>query len=545
MVLFLSFLSHTSHVFAQSDPSGESYPTRTFAITNAHIVQAPGKVIENGTIILSNGLITAVGTNVSIPDDAEVIDGTDLFVYPGFIDGMSNTGAARPEQMERPDNLFTPDPPNDYAGITPEHSVLHQIDVSEKSIENLRKLGFTISHTVPYGRMLPGSGSLILLTNKETKDELVLKKDVSMFTQFSGVPRAYPGNTLGIMAKFRNLYRNATLSKQHETMYAENSTGLQRPTQDQVLQAFYPVIDQKKAVFYQTNSMLEARRAMKLQKELGFNLVLSDLEQGWFLYDDLKGSDATVMMSLNLPDAPKEIKDKSDEVDHLVNRRMEAYNQSLSQYSEMAEAGISFGFSTIGTTASKIKSNLVTLVDSGMTPDLALAALTINTAKILGIDNIAGSLEKGKLANAVVSTGSYFEKDSKVKFVFIDGDKYEYDTSKKAASEISEGATKAILGTWNFTIVSPQGLQTGQLIFTNEGESLVGVLKSDSGNPDTNANNISFQDGSLSFDFAYDAGGQLLDVVVSGEVSDNEFVGEAAISAMNLSIPMTATKEPK
>ncbi len=545
MVLLLSFLLQTGHLYAQSDPSGESYPTRTFAITNAHIIQSPGKVIENGTVILSNGLITAIGTNVSIPDNAEVIDGTDLFVYPGFIDGMSNTGAARPTQIERPDNIFTPNPPNDYAGITPEYSVIDQIDVSENSIEGLRKLGFTISHTVPYGRMLPGSGSLILLSKRDTKDELVLKQNVSMFTQFSGAPGAYPGNTLGIMAKFRNLYKNAELTKQHEVLYADNPTGIQRPTQDQVLQAFYPVIDQKKPIFYHTNSMLEARRAMKLKEELNFNLVLSDLEEAWFLTNDLKGSGVSVMMSLNLPDAPKETKskDKLDETDHLEERRMVAYNQSLSQFSELAEAGIPFGFSTMGTSQSKIKSNLVTLVDSGMTEDVALAALTTNPAKILGIDKIAGSLETGKLANAVVSTGSYFGKESKVKYVFIDGDKYEFDTDKKAVATSIEGM-EPLIGTWNYEIISPQGDRTGQMIFKIESGSLTGVLTSSSGNPDTDINNISFEDGKLSFDFAFGAGGQSLEVLVNGDVTENEFLGEASIAAFNAVIPMNATKEP-
>lgn len=546
LVLILPLLFISTNLLAQSDHTGQAYPTRTFAITGATIMQAPGQVVDSGMVVISNGLITAVGTNVSIPEDAEVIDGSELFVYPGFIDGMSNTGATRPDQMERPDDLFTPDPPNDYAGITPEESVVSQIDVTENSIASMRGLGFTISHTVPYGRMLPGSGSIILLSDKDTSYDLLLKQDVSMFTQFSGAPGAYPGNTLGIMAKWRNLYTQASLNKDHEALYASNPAGIQRPTQDRALQAFYPVIDKTKPVFYHTNSMLEARRAMKLKQELGFDLVLSDLEEGWFLMDDLRGSDINVLMSLDLPDEPEvsEDEEKTDEVVHMEQRRQEAYEQFLAQYREFNEAGIPYGFSTMGTSTGSIKGNLERLVASGLSEDAAIAALTTDAAKLLGIENIAGTLDPGKLGNVVVTTAPYFEEGSKVKYVFVDGEKYEYDTSKKAAAEVSEEAAETLLGTWNYTLTSPQGEQTGQWIFTDEAGSLTGLMTSDQGGPDMDMENLSFIEGSLSFDFSFDAGGQSVEIVVVGTVSETEFSGEASIAAFSMSIPISATKEP-
>ncbi|MDR9417952.1 amidohydrolase family protein [Gracilimonas sp.] len=547
LVFILPLLFISTNLLAQSDHTGEAYPTRTFAITGATIIQGPGMVVDSGTVVISDGLISAVGTDVSIPADAEVIDGTELFVYPGFIDGMSNTGATRPDQMERPDNLFTPDPPNDYAGITPEESVISQLDVAESSIENMRKLGFTISHTVPYGRMLPGSGAIILLSDKDTSYDLVLKQDASMFTQFTGAPGAYPGNTLGIMAKWRNLYTQATYNKDHETLYASNPDGIQRPPQDRALQAFYPVIDKNKPVFYHTNSMLEARRAMKLKDELDFNLVLSDLEEGWFLMDDLRDSDIKVLMSLDLPDEPKTSEDdeeKSADVIRQEQRRLEAYNQFLSQYREFNEAGISYGFSTMGTTTNSIKGNLERLVAAGLSEDAALAALTTEAAKLLGIENIAGTLETGKLGNAIVTTAPYFEEDSKIKYVFVDGDKYEYDTSRPAGGEVSDEGMEALTGTWNYTLTSPQGEQTGQWIFSNESGSLTGLMTSNDGGPDMDMNNLSFLDGTLSFDFSFDAGGQSVEIVVVGDVTGSEFSGEASVSAFNMSIPITATKVP-
>ncbi len=542
-MLFLSF-----GVLAQSDPTGKSPATRTYAITNATIVQAPGKVIEGATIIFNNGLISSVGANTTIPDNAEVIDGTDLFIYSGFIDGMSYTGADRPEQMKRPDGLFTPNPPNDYAGITPELQVTQQLKIDEKSIDDLRKAGFTISHSVPYGRMLPGSGSIITLKDATHTDELILSEDVSMYTQFVGAPGAYPGNTLGIMAKWRDLYRNAEFSKQHTEMYASNPTGMERPTRDRTLEAFYPVVSKQKPVFYNASSSLEARRAMRLQKELGFSLVLGNLKEGWDLSSAIKESNAKVFLSLDLPKEPKASKDKkkTDEVKQLEERRMEFYKKYLTQFSNMEKAGIKFGISTMETTGSKIKDNFLTLIENGLSEDALLASLTINAAQLLGIDNIAGTLESGKLANAVITNGPIFDKKSQIKYVFVDGDRYEYDLKeKKEANGSKANATglNAVVGTWEYTVESPQGVQTGTMTITNEDGELAGTLSGMQGGPDSDLNNLTFLDGSLSFDFSFDGGGQSIEIVVVGTVTDNEFDAEASIAVFNVSFPFTATKD--
>lgn len=550
LVLLLPILFHSIGVNAQSDPTGKSAATRTYAITNATIVQAPGKVMEAGTIVIKNGLISTVGKSVTIPDDAEVIDGTDMFVYPGFIDGMSYTAAKRPEPMARPDNLFTPNPPNDYAGITPEHTVISQVDIGEKSISAMRKLGFTISHTVPYGRMLPGSGALLLLSDKDHADKLILAEDASMYTQFTGAPGAYPGNTLGIMAKWRTLYRNATYTKQHAEMYAKDPAGLERPTQDRVLGAFYPVIAKEKSVFYRTPSALHARRAMRMQNDLGFSLVLGNLEESWDLADAIKQHDAKVFMSINLPKEPKDSDDeeKTEEVAQLEARRMDFYNMYLTQYAELNNAGIKFGISSMETSASKFKGNMKLIIDSGLSEEDALAALTIDAAELLGIDDIAGTLDAGKLGNAVVTTGPYFEKKSQVKYVFVDGDKYEYETKEpkkdgEAEEEISEEGMAQIIGSWSFVFTTPQGEQTGKMIFENEGDEVTGIIQNDDGTPDQDMNNISFVNGSLSFDFSFDGGGQSIEVVVVGDVTGTDFEGEASIAVFNVSFPLTASKD--
>lgn len=554
--VFLLLLSVTTlGLQAQSDPTGESAVTRTYAITNATVVTAPGKELKESTIVIKDGLIQAVGSNINIPADAQVIDAAGMYVYAAFIDGLSNTGAKRPKAMERPSNLFTPDPPNDYAGITPENSITSQLDISSSGIGSMRKSGFAISHTVPYGRMLPGSGSLILLADVDHMDEMILSKDVVLYSQFSGAPGAYPNNILGIMAKWRNLYRNAINHKSHSDMYASNPSGLPRPSADRVSQAFFPVITKEKAVMFDVSSMLDVRRAMRLQNDLGFNLIVAGVEQSWMIIDDLKSTGTPIFLGLDLPDEPKEIKgeDKSEEVKALEARRVEFYKQHVSQAAELEKAGITFGFSTKGSRANKVKGNIMIMIENGLSENTALAALTTNPASMLGIDKISGTVEAGKIANLMVSTAPYFTKDSQVKMMFVDGDKYEYEIKEKKAKKEKDGeateeaaastGSDPILGSWSFSFTTPGGDQAGKMIIKKEEGAYTGVLTSDDGSPDNDMNDISFRDGTLSFSFAIDAGGQSVDIVVEGTVEGKNYTAEASVAAFNVSFELTATKD--
>lgn len=551
-VLLLSLSVITLSGWAQSDPTGDSPVTQTYALTNATVITKPGTELKETTVVIKDGLIQSVGKNVSIPADAQVIDASELYVYAAFIDGMSNTGAERPESPERPDDIFTPDPPNYYAGITPENSVVEQLSVEESSIENLREVGFGISHTAPHGRMLPGSTALILLNNADHPDEIILKKDVALFAQWIGAPGAYPGNILGMMAKWRNLYRNAVQDKRHSELYAENPAGMPRPENDRVSQAFFPVISQQKPVMFNVDEVLDVRRAMRLQKDLGFPLMVANVEQAWELVDELKSSNTPVFLSLDLPDEPKEIdsEDKSEDMKAMEARRMEFYKTHVSQAAQLAEAGVNFGFSVGNVRSNSIWKGLQTYIDNGLSEEAALAALTTNAASIFGISDVVGTVEEGKIANVMVTTAPLFTEDAAVKMMFVDGDKYEYEVreKRKANNQTSAAVNNdPIAGTWNYALETPQGEQGGEMIITKEGGQYTGYLTSDDGSPDNNMNNISFRDGELAFDFDVDAGGQSVNIVVVGTVSGNTYDAVASVEfgGQSVSLNLTATRDGK
>ncbi|NQZ79040.1 MAG: amidohydrolase, partial [Ekhidna sp.] len=138
--------------------------TNKYAIKNATIVQAPGKTIQNGTVLIENGIIKAVGSGISIPADSWIVEADSMFVYAGFISGLSNIGVEKPKDEEtNDDRKLTGNPTYERAGITPGSSSREMLYPNEKSLKDFRKLGFTAAHTVPHKGMLPGTGSIVLL----------------------------------------------------------------------------------------------------------------------------------------------------------------------------------------------------------------------------------------------------------------------------------------------------------------------------------------------------------------------------------------------
>ncbi len=161
--------------------------SRTYAITNATIVQGPGRKIDQGTVVITDGLISAAGKNIAIPPAATIIKGDSLYVYAGFIDGLSHTGVIKPKEENNRERVKDPgNPAPERAGITPQTDVRYSLNPDERTIEELRALGFTAANAVPYGGMLPGNGAIILLGAEKTADPLVLVPKSALYSTLIG-----------------------------------------------------------------------------------------------------------------------------------------------------------------------------------------------------------------------------------------------------------------------------------------------------------------------------------------------------------------------
>lgn len=463
--------------------------TRTYALENATVVQAPGQVLEDATVIVRNGLIDAVGTDVTIPFDAQRIEADSLTVYAGFISGLSYAAVDEPESEGGQDVENPGTPPNDRAGIQPDRQARSMLDPSDNDVESLREIGFAAAHVVPEGRMLPGAGTIVQLAGDDP-NAMVLRGDASLFTQFEGARGVYPATSMANIATWRQLYREAERRMMLEEQYAQNPRGRERPPSDPVHNAFFPVLDGTKPVFFYTQGLLEMHRALSLQEELGFPLALAGLREGFRDPETLQSAEADLFLSLDLPEreewSPPEpdtltidaaeadpdtlttqadsakaatppdpssffvrdfrtrsYEDTDDETENLKARQAierEAYNRNAAA---LHEAGLRFSFMTVDADADDIRANLRTMIEAGLPEDVALAALTTHPADMLGLSEQLGTVESGKIANLVVTEGPYFADDTAIRYMFVDGQLFEIEEAASATDTDDEGASTA------------------------------------------------------------------------------------------------------
>jgi imidazolonepropionase-like amidohydrolase len=530
--------------------------SRTYAITNATITHGPGRKTTQATLVIKNGLISAVGKGVTVPPDAIIIKGDSLHLYAGFIDGLSRVGVSKPKEeanRERPKDPGNPTP--EYAGITPEKDVRTAISPSEKSIEEIRALGFTTAQVVPYGNMLPGSAAVILLGGK-TVDAMILTGKTALFSELQGAQRAYPSTVIAVMAKFRELYTQAVQAKNYESMYASNRAGLARPTSDRILEAFYPVIEKNIPVVFEADRYLETQRIMNLQKDLGFLLVLADVKEGWEAISKIKSSNTKVFLSLDLPedkkDEKKDSKDKKaetksedttlspEEKEALEKRKAEFLALYTGQAATFQKAGIVFGFSTLSAKASDVRANLRRMIKAGLTEDQALAALTTNGAQLLGLSDRLGTLDNGKIANVVITDKPYFNEKANVRYVFVDGVMYKYDPKETPKADAGK---YDIVGTWTVTTNTPDGKTEETLTIKKEGKDFTGSVSGGKLAQAVPLELVELNGAALKYNYTVQMGGQSYKVDVQATVDANSFKGTAQVGTTG-SFAVEAKKEP-
>ncbi|MDG1278502.1 MAG: amidohydrolase family protein [Algoriphagus sp.] len=534
--------------FAQSDPTGKKRVTDTYAITNATVFTAPGKAGVKSTVLIKDGIIMGVGSNLSIPAEARQIAGDSLFIYPGFIDGASNAGITKPKDPERPENFVSSNPPDEIAGITPWRSAVDQFAMDSK-VEDLRKSGFTLIQVVPEGGMIAGKSAVMILGNEASAN--LIKENTALAASFRGSRGMYPGTAAGVMAKFRDVYKNAELTKTNSDKFA-STPGVKRPAINDTYAGMKDVVSKTTPVMFSASSELEIRRVLKLQKELGFNLILTDLENYEGVINEIKASGAGVLIKAEVPDdkaikAQKE--DAAADVKAQYARVKEAYDKSIAQAGKLEAAGIPFAFTTAGVKTGDIGKSLKTMIDNGLSETAALAALTTNPAAMMGLSREAGTIEKGKMANLVLTTDSLFSADSQIKHVIADGYIFDYETkAKKKASEAGNatGAVK-IAGNWDYTTESPAGSGSGIVAIQKEGNDFGGTITYDdpsgSGKATAPIKDVKLDGNSLSFAFEVNAQGMSIVVEISGKVEGNSMEGIMAVGQFG-SFPFEATLSP-
>ncbi|MCC5938887.1 MAG: amidohydrolase family protein [Lunatimonas sp.] len=493
-------------------------------IRNATVISEPGVVQERQDILFKDGIITSLGKNLSAPPEAAIIVGDSLFVYPGFIDMASKVGVSNPPTIEKPKDFDSSNPDNYLAGIHPQISVLDHLDTQHPQQAEWRKLGFAMAHKIPMGMgLLPGKTAVLGYT--QPHEPMVLMDDAAVYARFSTVGGMYPANNLGVMAKFRDLFENAKLLDIHQTQYA-SQTGVRIPEKNPVLESLIPATDRKKALYFETNTELDIGRALRLQEEYGFKLILGGVTEGEDYISTIQARQIAAVLSLNLPEEPKQKADstQSEATQILSSRVSEAYESRLALAAKYEKAGISFAFTTKQLSKEKLFTNLRLLIEHGLSEQAALAALTVNPAKILGIERTAGDIRVGKLANFVLSTNPIFDREAQIKYMIVNGHVYEFDIQKSDALEATNGVEY-----WNYHASTPAGESSGNLAIWRESGKWKGEITIDDpekpGQKTIPLEDIKKSATMLSFGFSLDSRDRKIKLSVHGDVTGASFNG--------------------
>jgi imidazolonepropionase-like amidohydrolase len=412
-------------------------PATTLAIRNATIVVAPGQTIEKGAVVIRNGLIADVGAQIEIPRDAEVLDGSGLTVYAGFIDGHSTIGLPDTkrtrEQLvvaegEKPDFTREAPPHMEQAnrkGLRPELNPAELIQISEEALKKAHAGGFTVARVSAPEEFLAGRSALITLSGQPRRDAL-LRGAPSLHAGFrTYASPGYPSTTMGNIAHLRQVFSDG---RRYAQVWADWKPGQPRPPLDAALEALQPALRGELPVCFDAASDREILRALALADEFSLKLEIAGGAEAWKLTGPLKAHGAPVIRSLNLPKEPEKKKDAEPEPALLLQERERIRNEEIDCARFLFEKRVRFCFSSTGLpTPADALVSIATLVERGLPVEAALAALTTTPAKLFGIDATHGTIEKGKAANLTALSAPLGDRKAKVRYVVADGRKFEYE----------------------------------------------------------------------------------------------------------------------
>jgi imidazolonepropionase-like amidohydrolase len=528
---------------AQNAPLPRHTGTDTYAISNARIVTVSGPVIERGTVVIRDGLIAAVGQNVTPPPDARPVDGTGLTVYPGLIDANTTLGIPRPTPTPGATpggggglaGLFGPATqpsavsPNStqLPGLQPEIVAADIIRPGGTEIESARSAGITSALTAPRGNIFLGQSAFINLSG-ETPQQMIVDTPVALHVGFTSLAAGqYPGSLMGVFASIRQALLDAQRYRESNAIYERSPRGLRRPGQDKSMAALQPVLAREMPVVMQAEREREIIRALELAQEFNLRLIIAGGTEAYKVADRLKAQNVPVLLSLNFPRrTTAQMPDAEPETLRILRERAEAPRTA----GRLANAGVRFAFqSGQMTNISDFLANAQKAVENGLARDQALRALTIWPADILGVSDRLGSIEVGKIANLTVTRGDIFDKNRRITHVFIDGRPVDLRPATPP------GAAASATGTWTLRVrlggeVGGESEVTVTLNLQQQGERLTGSLQGSLGsNPIANG---SITGGDIRFSANVTIpgpGGQTTEALFQGTISGNEMSGTVQI----------------
>ena len=509
-----------------------------FAIRGAKVVPVSSPPLENATIVASRGLITAFGKDIAIPPEAWVIDGKGLIVYPGLVDSFTDVGipAAPPAggeggprgSQERARG------PEDRPYSTPWRSAADDVSLSDKRIETWRSAGFTTVVSAPKGGIFPGQAAVLDLAGERAGD-LVVKSPVAIpvaFQTSGGFGGGFPSSIMGVLAYVRQVWLDTEWSTKAQATYEKNPRSVARPRYDRTEDALADALEDHALVLIPANNSVQLRRALELVDRWHVNGAIYGGQMAYEVAPEIARKKLAVLVNLKWPEAEKD----ADPEDKPSLRTLQFRDRAPASPAALAKAGVKFAFYSGGITAPKdtLKAAKKS-IDAGLLPDAALRAMTLSAAEIFGVADRLGSIENGKIANLVVTDGDLFEEKTKIKFVFVDGRRFEVREPEKP----KEPPKGDITGKWKLSYTTPEGPEesTAELTMDKDG-TISGTVSGKRGNASIISGYLSVDKFSFTINITLDEGPA--DVTFSGTFDGSSLKG--SISVLGLSLDFTGVK---
>jgi imidazolonepropionase-like amidohydrolase len=371
--------------------------SRPIALVGATIHPVSSPVIEGGTIVFDNGVITAIGRDVQIPANAERIDATGQHVYPGLVDAYSQMGLYEIGAVEM--TLDT----DEFGEINP--SVRAEIAVNPESrhIGTSRSNGVLVSVTTPSGGLVAGLSAAMMLDGW-TWEDMTLRAPAGLVVEWPGTGN---DSTYAVrLSQLRDVFASAKAYKAARAA-AANGTGPFHPS-DSRWEAMAPVLDGQVPVVVAATDIRQIQDAVKWAEEEGVRMVLRGGTDAGYVADHLASKQIPVLLT---------------EVIGSPERDWEAYDAVYSLPARLHRAGVKFAIA--GSSSAPYENRLPyeagAAIAFGLPEEAALRAVTLSPAEFLGIQDRVGSLEVGKDATLLITTGSPLEYASTVERAFIQG----------------------------------------------------------------------------------------------------------------------------
>jgi imidazolonepropionase-like amidohydrolase len=410
----------------------EPGPRTSVVIRNARIVPVRGEVIPNGSIVIGDGRIQAIGVNVTTPAGAQVIDGTGLSVYPGMMDAGTTMGLAEIEQGANATLDET-----ETGRFNPNAQALWGINPHSANIGVTRVVGITHVVSRPTGGLIGGQAALINLAGFTASGMAVVPR-VAMVMQLPGVGGGgggFGGGGFGGGGGGGNATaRTATIDSLKRMLDDAEAYGraidaaardatLPKPTTDIILAALVPALRGEMPVIFPAESQGDIRAAVEFAKERKLKPIIFGGRDAWRIADFLKENDTPVIFARTMS---------------LPVRDDDPYDVHYSAAAKLAAAGVRFAIAS-GEPDPDVR-NLPYVAGMaaafGLDPAAALRAVTLAPAEIFGVADRLGSLEVGKIANLVVTDGDLLEARTSTRYLFIDGRHVPLDTKHSELYEM-------------------------------------------------------------------------------------------------------------